>query len=392
MPTLNRFVLFALAAVATAAPVPAAPAPQFTPVLLSAFTPPRWFTGDDGKVHLVYELFLDNAVALDATVTRLDVLDASNGKVIASLSGERLSEATSLRSKGSTPATKLTASEAGAIWLDLPFDSAQSIPDKLEHRLTATIPPGTPIATSTLSTAAAVTVDRRPPVILGPPLAGDRWVAVGSCCDGPHRRALQPIDNKLYLSQRFAIDFNRLDGANRFSSGDPARNASYPTYGAPVLAVADARVAQAVDAYQDQVPGQTVGITLANADGNFITLDLGGGRFAFYAHLKPGSVRVKPGETVRRGQQIAESGNTGSSDGPHLHFHVMDGPSPLASDGLPYAFDSFELTGRIPPLAEASKYYEAQQPVPIDRGPAGARRNALPLGGAVVRFAPSKPR
>src|SRR5690606_3266686 len=101
-------------------------------------------------------------------------------------------------------------------------------------------------------------VDLRSPVVLGPPLAGPRWVAVGSCCDGPHRRSIQPIDGGLHLAQRFAIDFNQMDEQDRLSAGDPSLNASYPSYGQPVLAVADATVVKAVDVYADQVPGQTV--------------------------------------------------------------------------------------------------------------------------------------
>ncbi|MCA9863481.1 MAG: M23 family metallopeptidase, partial [Thermomicrobiales bacterium] len=207
-----------------------------------------------------------------------------------------------------------------------------------------------------------------------------------SCCDGPHRRSVQPVNGSLYLAQRFAIDFNQLDAQNRFSTGDPGRNESYPTYGQPVYTVANAAVVEAVDRYHDQVPGQTGDITLENADGNYVVLDLGDGHYAFYAHLKPGSVLVRPGDTVTRGQQIGEAGNTGSSDGPHLHFHVMDGPSVLASDGLPYVFAAFEVTGRMPPLSEVGSYYVAQEPVPLDTAPAGERRDELPLGGDVVAF------
>lgn len=223
-------------------------------------------------------------------------------------------------------------------------------------------------------------------MVLGVPLAGEQWAAVGSCCDGPHRRSIQPVNGDLYLAQRFAIDFNKLDAENRFSAGDPALNESYPTYGQPVYAVANATVVKAIDDYADQVPGRTEGITLENADGNYIVLDLGDGHYAFYAHLKPGSLLVEAGETVTRGQQIGEAGNTGSSDGPHLHFHVMDGPSVLASDGLPYVFAEFDVTGHMPPLSEAATYYQAQEPVPLDASSAGERQFELPLSGEVVAF------
>jgi murein DD-endopeptidase MepM/ murein hydrolase activator NlpD len=47
------------------------------------------------------------------------------------------------------------------------------------------------------------------------------------------------------------------------------------------------------------------------------------GTYAVYAHLNTNTIRVKPGERVARGQYIADSGNTGFSSGPHLHFAVL---------------------------------------------------------------------
>ena len=81
--------------------------------------------------------------------------------------------------------------------------------------------------------------------------------------------------------------------------------------------------------------------------GNYVVVDIGEGRFAFYAHMQPGSLRVKPGDKVTTGQVLGLLGNSGNTDAPHLHFHVMDGASPLLSDGLPYAFTSFTGEGRV---------------------------------------------
>ena len=47
------------------------------------------------------------------------------------------------------------------------------------------------------------------------------------------------------------------------------------------------------------------------------------------------------------GQVIGALGNTGNTDAPHLHFHVMSTPDPLASNGLPFVFSSFKLDSRM---------------------------------------------
>lgn len=47
------------------------------------------------------------------------------------------------------------------------------------------------------------------------------------------------------------------------------------------------------------------------------------GTYAVYAHLNTNTIRVQPGDRVDRGQYIADSGNTGYSSGPHLHFVVV---------------------------------------------------------------------
>ena len=115
-------------------------------------------------------------------------------------------------------------------------------------------------------------------------------------------------------------------------------------YGAEVLAVANGLVVATKDGIPENVPGITsraVPITSETVGGNHIVLDLGGGRYAFYAHFQPGSLKVKVGDRVTRGQVIGLVGNSGNSTEPHLHFHISDGVSPLGSEGLPYV-----LTGR----------------------------------------------
>jgi hypothetical protein len=372
-------------AIAPTAPARAA-VDSFTPAILRVMSQPTWFRGTDGRLHLAYELEITNAFPVGITITAVNAIDARQERPVSSLTGEDLAASMSLLTSGSASSTALEPSTVGVVWFDLPFDSPRQIPTRLEHRVTLQVEPGLPVPATIEETGARTDVDRRPPIVIGSPLEGAGWLAVGSCCDGPHARAVQPVNGGLHLGQRFAIDFNRLDDRDFIATGDPSLNTSWPTYGQPVLAVADATVVTAVDEFADQTPGADRPVTIEEADGNYVILELGARRFAFYAHLKPGSVSVKRGERVRVGQVIAETGNSGSSTGPHLHFQLMDRPSALASNGVAYGFDRFGLDGRSPPLDELLTIDPASTPVPIDRSGAGPRRGELPLGRDLVAF------
>ena len=366
---------------------PSTPAPvAYTPLVPTVLSPPRWFTGSDGTTRLVYELELLNVFPVPVRVTSIEVAPPG-APPLAQLTGPDLTAATTPIAAASTPATEVPPSSAAVVWLEVPVAGGPDVvPGEVQHTVTVTVPPGLPVPDTITYTGGLADVDRRPPVNLGPMIAGPGWVAAGSCCDGPHRRALQPINARLTLAQRFAIDWNRVDAQNRMAVGQTNLNESWVFYGAPVLAVTDATVVQAVDRYPDQVPDAPTPVTLQDADGNHVILDLGDGRFGFYAHLAPGSVAVKVGDRVCRGQQIGKLGNSGSSTGPHLHFHVMTGTS-LDSDGLPFEIDGFTLTGRFPVFDDSLMQLVAQgQPVPVEPVGPTEHKNQLPLGRDVVSF------
>jgi peptidase M23-like protein len=359
---------------------------QFTPAVMRVMSTPRWFTGSDGRVHLVYELELTNALNVPTTVTAVTVRDAANGTVLLALSGDALKASMSLLASPTEPTVELAASTIGVVWVDVVLVDPAGLPARLDHELTVSIPPGLPVPAVITDVGGAADVDRRPAIAIGSPLEGRGWIAAGSCCDGPHRRSVQPINGALWLAQRFAIDFNKINDDGLLAVGDRDKNASWLTYDQPVLAVADADVVVAADGFPDQVPEAAKPVTIEEADGNHVILKLPDGVYAFYAHLKPGSIRVKPGQRVSKGQKIAQTGNSGSSTGPHLHFQLMDRPSALVADGLPYVFDQFTVSGRSPALETLIALDPTKDPVPIDTATAGPRRNELPLGRDVLEF------
>jgi hypothetical protein len=216
-------------------------------LLDSTLSTPRWFTGTDGSGHLAYELMLTNAVPAPVALNTVEVHDANSGATLARLTGDSLRTATSLATSPEVPSLQVPPAAVAFVWLDIPVPTDR-IPAAITHRITIDPPEGVPLPAEDLTyTGAAVQVDRRPAVVLGPPLAGAGWAALGSCCDGPHRRALYPIDGRWYLAQRYAIDFNQLDAENRPGTGDPTLPTSFPTFGQPVYAVADGTVVVADD-------------------------------------------------------------------------------------------------------------------------------------------------
>jgi murein DD-endopeptidase MepM/ murein hydrolase activator NlpD len=118
-----------------------------------------------------------------------------------------------------------------------------------------------------------------------------------------------------------------------------------------------------------------------------VVLDLGGGRYALYAHLQPGSLTVVAGDRVRRGQVLGKVGNTGNSVAPHLHFHVMDGPSPLDANGLPYRIDRFEVTGHAASTAAFDEAEAKGTPLAMTAATPPLRvQRRLPMDLSIVSF------
>jgi hypothetical protein len=145
---------------------------------------------------------------------------------------------------------------------------------------------------------------------------------------------------------RYAHDFVAVDSAGAMHSGDGSRNEHYFGWGAPVLAPGAGTVAAA---WSDQPDNQgsedlfdpaTLRDRPLSLYGNYVVIDHGGGEFSLLAHLRRGSVSVKPGDRVARGQPVERVGSSGSSMFPHLHYELRSGAE-LNVEGLPAYFRGF---------------------------------------------------
>lgn len=89
---------------------------------------------------------------------------------------------------------------------------------------------------------------------------------------------------------------------------------------------------------------------------NVVRILHGDGSYAIYAHLNTHSIRVKPGDNVQRGEYIADSGNTGFSSGPHLHFSVVRNVG-MEIQSLPVVFAGQNNATIIPSAGTALTAY-----------------------------------
>lgn len=351
------------------------------PLHLEVPLAPTPFQADDRR-HLVYELHVTNFGQQAQHLTQVDVLREGENPGIVQLTGAELTASFALAQepRQQSPDQQLAPGARAVIFLWLSFETPAEIPTRLRHQVHVTAPEAGETAGPRMVAGADVAVEEKPPVTLGPPLRGANWLAVnGPSNRSRHRRALLAVGGRATIAQRFATDWVQVGANGRTWAETPADNASYHAHGAEVLAGADGTVAAIKDGIPENVPdpaARAVPMTLENVSGNYVVIDLGAGRYAFYAHLQPGSLRVQPGDAVQCGQVIGLLGNSGNSTEPHLHFHVSNGSEPLATEGRPYLLSAF-----------------TQRPIQVDGtgqvsvGAETAHESALPREMALVSFA-----
>ena len=361
---------------------------RITPVMLAVADAPVAFVGSDGRMHLVYELWLKNFTSGKVAVEKVEVL--GDGRVIATLDGAEI--ARRLQPAGlREPNAVMAASTDALLFIHITLPEGHAAPRTLTHRVQVRADAAPPGMQDMSETGGEVTVDAQPVVVIGPPLRGDRYISADSCCDASrHTRAALPVNGKVWIAQRYAVDWEQLDEQNRIYHGPATDVNSYTIYGKEILAVADGKIASVTDGLPNQTPGQyPTNISLEQADGNAVVQDLGGGHYALYAHFQPHSIRVHTADAVKRGQVLGLVGNSGNSVAPHLHFHVMNTPSALASSGLPYEIDRYRVIGKTPGTAAFDEAESKGTPLAITAiSPPRQVTNGLPLDQLIISLAP----
>ncbi|MEU1520209.1 M23 family metallopeptidase [Streptomyces sp. NPDC005811] len=383
-------------------PAPASGA-QFTPLTAAVLTRPTPFVATDGRTHLSYELLTTSALSTRTPVRldRVDVRDARTHRVIGSLRGRALAQAANPvgdplpGADGYTPAppaptpTVIQGSQQWIIWLDLALERGRPAPKVLEHRLSGAV-----LAASGPSafkeTVQVTRTARAAPLNLRPPVRPGTWYSSESCCGNTHhRRGLAPINGRFDVPQRFAIDWYRVGRRGQTWEGDPARLTSYLSYRQPVVAAAGGRVVEVQDGLPDNTPPHAPPIPpIQDTVGNHVTLEVAPGRYLLYAHLHPGSLRVREGDRVAPGQVLGRIGNSGNSTTPHLHFQVMTTAAFFPTDSPPFTFRRFRVVGHVAPrIWDDNLGLQPTGVLPIRRSPYdGLHRAQYPLDREVLKF------
>ena len=342
--------------------------------------------GSDGREHIDYDLVTANAFTAPVTLKSLHV--RGDGKTLLSLKGNALAAKTFPSLGSTTPTTVIPISSTVVSFIDvaLPRSAGRTPPKRLTNRLRYSLPSTAPLGAAIGSKLVRLPLRTDPirPLPIGSPLRGSGWFAINGCCAdpaSPHRNVILPGNGAYATPEIFAIDWIRVVNGFYFE-GDGSQVTDWPAYGAHVHAVADGTVVRAVNDRPEVPPfvtseGNPTVRKPADFAGNNVVERIAPHRYAIYAHMQPGSVRVKRGQHLKTGRWIGLLGNSGNTTAPHLHFGIYDGRSPLTSNSVPFAIKRYRFQGNA----------GGNTPGQITlTGKPRPERRSEPLIGAVTKF------
>jgi len=312
----------------------------------------------EDHVALIYELHLTNFANEPLLVRKLRVINPDNGKAVASFEGLDLANRFALVGdpafrESKLPNTAIRPGGRAIIFIELGVNT-RAVPKRLQHEIIYAATGDNQIVALQSPIVAVNSIEL---VVLGPPFRSGIWAAVHApSWPRGHRRTTYTLSGKVRIPGRYAVDWMGLDEEGRTTHGDPDRPEDAIGYGASVLAGADAEVASVRDGVAESSSvSNNPKHALGYGAGNYVALNLGSGRYAFYEHLRTGSIRVRAGQHVHRGQVIGALGFSGDTTGPHLHVHVADGANPLEAEGLPFVLDHYTEIGRYDDIGDLGR-------------------------------------
>jgi murein DD-endopeptidase MepM/ murein hydrolase activator NlpD len=142
-------------------------------------------------------------------------------------------------------------------------------------------------------------------------------------------------------NQRYAFDFVIVDDQQKSYRGSGNENEDYFAFGAKVFAPADGVVTDVIDGVRDNAPRS---MNPYSALGNAVIIEHRDHEVSVFAHFKNGSIRVKPGDKVKKGHFLGLCGNSGNSSEPHIHYHLQNTPILQDGTGIKCHFENVAVT------------------------------------------------
>jgi hypothetical protein len=356
--------------------------------------------GSDGLTHVAFAMQFTNVWNLPATVQSVEVVDAARNyqptgaNRVISIKDDDVTNLLKLSTlpqnmEKASYSTKLAAGEYGVMFFDVTYPNANDVPCAIALRVHVLQPDNKRLPESTM-VSPPLELSQQSAIVLAPPFKGDGWVNANGCCleVGPHRFVTNPLNGTLDPSEQFAIDWIKIDAQGKAFRTDGKKSEDWLCYGVAILAVAPGTVVEVMRDLPNEPPGVApADLKLAHIAGNHVTLDLGGGRFAMYAHLAPQSVTVHVGDHVKAGDMLGLLGNSGNTTGPHLHFQISDRPSTIDTTSLPFVFQNLLLQSRTSAnLDDIETFSISGTPLPITSKPAKQLTDSMPLSRDVITF------
>ncbi|MGH7915541.1 MAG: M23 family metallopeptidase [Candidatus Binataceae bacterium] len=337
-------------ATAHATEVPLANSLQVEDIMLVGVSPsigPLVPVIGDGTAHLAYEFYLTNYGRKTVRIAALRIRGIGGSAFATTIEGDALKSSFT----PAAPQSRLIAYDpvlapgaSGLLYIFLNF-AGRETPLRLDNSLVVEAD-GDPKNAQRIPLD-ELAIKKTGAALIDKPFTGDRWLAAnGPSNTSLHRRAVIILNGQPRVPERYAIDWIKLGDDGSSYSGDEYKNPSYHAYDVPILAVADGKIVAVKDGFPENVPHtkkRAVALTVASMAGNHVVEDIGDGLYVGYAHMIPGTITVKLGEQVHRGQVLGRLGNSGNSDEPHLHIQVCNAPSFLACEGVPMEFKRMSL-------------------------------------------------
>jgi len=143
-------------------------------------------------------------------------------------------------------------------------------------------------------------------------------------------------------SQKNAFDIIKTDVSGKSYRNSGKLNTDYFAFGQEISAPCDGEVVLAINGVKDNTPGE---MNSFDVGGNTVILKTTKNEYLVFCHLKHGSMLVKEGQQIKKGQLLGQVGNSGHSSEAHLHFHLQNKENMNTATGIKCFFDQLMVNG-----------------------------------------------